>query len=152
MSNQHSTRPKDTHGSWVVRWTGKDNETPIMESSNWAPGYTPAHCATQGEALAHAMARVTREIAIVRQKWVSLTMILEQDKETYVNEMHATVGVMIAGTPGLAETVQVNDAGERWSQEEIDLLEKSEAEAEEAERQRKGHPDYDPEEEWLPRD
>lgn len=149
MSDPHSHRPKDSHGSWVVQWSGKDNEVPTMTSSNWAPGYTPAHCATRGEALAAAMAKVTRETAIVRQRWISLSMILEQNREEYQNEVAEGVSAMIADVPGVTPSVQVNDAGERWSQEEIDALEKSEAEAEEAERQRKGHPDYDPEEEYI---
>lgn len=104
MSDKNSTRPKDTHGSWVVLWSGKDNEVPTMTSSNWAPGYTPAHCATQGEALAAAMAKVTRETAIVRQRWISLSMVLEQNRETYQNEVADGIAAQIADVPGVVNT------------------------------------------------
>lgn len=55
-----NARPNDTHKSWVVMLRGKEMK---LESSNWAPGYTPAHCSTQEAAVAYALGNLGREYA-----------------------------------------------------------------------------------------
>lgn len=59
MSNQ--TRPTNEHGSWTVVYRGSRRE-PVMISSGWAAGYTPAHKETRAEALEYAKNRATTEV------------------------------------------------------------------------------------------
>lgn len=63
-------KPKGDVKSYVVHW---DKNKPEVREAHWAPGYTPAHCATPAEALAHAGVDLLSQIADIREKWVRLT-------------------------------------------------------------------------------
>ena len=62
-------KPKGDVKSYVVHW---DKNKPEVLETHWAPGYTPAHCATPAEALAHAGVGLIQDIANIREKWLRL--------------------------------------------------------------------------------
>jgi hypothetical protein len=64
-----AARPNDTIRSYELVWK---RNTPVVRPSNWAPGYTPGHFASVDEAIKGGLARLTQEIADVREKWVAL--------------------------------------------------------------------------------
>lgn len=64
-----SARPNDTVRSFELVWK---RNVPVVRPSNWAPGYTPGHYASVDEAVKGGLARLTQEIADVREKWVAL--------------------------------------------------------------------------------
>lgn len=63
-------KPKGDVKSYIVHWNKNEPEVRV---THWAPGYTPAHCATPAEALAHAGVGLVEEIANIREKWVRLS-------------------------------------------------------------------------------
>jgi len=67
-----SSRPGETIRSYELVW--KKN-IPVVRPSNWAPGYTPGHHATVEEAVKGGLARLTHDIADMREKWVNLTQM-----------------------------------------------------------------------------
>lgn len=86
-------RPKDTMRSWVIRWHGNK---PVLEQSNWVPGYTPGHCETEQEALAAEVVHLMDSIAAFRAKWLAINLLAEQIKYQMVSD---AFGSLIPGDP-----------------------------------------------------
>lgn len=76
-------KPKGDVKSYVVHW---NKNVPEIRETHWAPGYTPAHCATPAEALAHAGVGLIQDIADIREKWLRLqTLGAHLSMETLAN-------------------------------------------------------------------
>ena len=76
-------KPKGDVKSYVVHW---NKNVPEVRETHWAPGYTPAHCATPAEALAHAGVGLIQDIANIREKWLRLqTLGAHLSMETLAN-------------------------------------------------------------------
>lgn len=59
--------------SYIIKWEGTE---PKLEGSHWQPGYTPAHTETVEEAFAHSLAQLTKDIAVLREKWIKLNLLI----------------------------------------------------------------------------
>lgn len=77
------TRPKDTMRSWVIKWKGN---TPKLEQSNWAPGYTTGHQETPQQAIAMEIAHLMQHIADFREKWLQINLLAEQNNAAQTTE------------------------------------------------------------------
>ena len=76
-------KPKGDVKSYIVHW---NKNVPEVRETHWAPGYTPAHCATPAEALAHAGVGLIQDIANIREKWLRLqTLGAHLSMETLAN-------------------------------------------------------------------
>ena len=76
-------KPKGDVKSYIVHW---NKNVPEIRETHWAPGYTPAHCATPAEALAHAGVGLIQDIADIREKWLRLqTLGAHLSMETLAN-------------------------------------------------------------------
>ena len=76
-------KPKGDVKSYVVHW---NKNVPEVRETHWAPGYTPAHCATPAEALAHAGVGLIQDIANIREKGLRLqTLGAHLSMETLAN-------------------------------------------------------------------
>ena len=76
-------KPKGDVKSYIVHW---NKNVPEIRETHWAPGYTPAHCATPAEALAHAGVGLIQDIANIREKWLRLqTLGAHLSMETLAN-------------------------------------------------------------------
>ena len=82
-------RPKDTPRSWVIKWKGN---TPKLEQSNWAPGYTSGHQETPQQAIAMEIAHLMQHIADFREKWLQINLLAEQQN-------HEKVSVTVTDDP-----------------------------------------------------
>ena len=94
-------KPKGGVKSYVVHWT---KNKPEVRETHWAPGYTPAHCATPAEALAHAGVGLIEEIANIREKWLRLqTLGAHLSSETLANAF----GQMVIEEPEKPEAIEM---------------------------------------------
>ena len=89
-------RPKDTPRSWVVKWKGNK---PVLEQSNWAPGYTTGHQETEQQAIAMEIAHLLQNISDFREKWLNINLLAEQTKHAGVADAFGSVvGVSVTET------------------------------------------------------
>lgn len=75
--NQSRPDPKNHMKSWVIQWKGN---TPVLEHTTWAPGYTSGHTETEPEAIAMEVAHLLKNIADFREKWLNLNILAEKHK------------------------------------------------------------------------
>ena len=94
-------KPKGNVKSYVVHWNKNEPEVRV---THWAPGYTPAHCATPAEALAHAGVGLIEQIADIREKWLRLqTLGAHLSSETLANAF----GQMVTEEPEKPEAIEM---------------------------------------------
>ena len=94
-------KPKGNVKSYVVHWT---KNKPEVREAHWAPGYTPAHCATPAEALAYAGVGLIEQIADIREKWLRLqTLGAHLSSETLANAF----GQMVTEEPEKPEAIEM---------------------------------------------
>ena len=74
MSHDHRVSDENAR-SYAIKWTKKG---PEVVPSGWVVGYTKAHKATPGEAIAYAMEQLQSEITDASYKHDALKMMLEE--------------------------------------------------------------------------